>query len=220
MVTSTDSQFSQILERGSLRVIEPSGVLWHEGVEARCVGFVLAGVALMSRFDHVGLVEAPIDVIGPGHLLGHDALLDSGRRSSSARALTRMRISLVHVDDLHDLMRRAPKVACSVTGLLARHAAAAERAAVASRDPIVEGRVVRWLAHLAEQLGGGASGTVIPLSQAELAQLCATRRPTLNGVLRSLALSGTIDVSRGRIIVRDAGALSDRYEQRGPRLAS
>jgi CRP-like cAMP-binding protein len=219
VVTSTRDQLSPLVELGSTRVTEPNGVLWHEGTEARSVGIVLSGVAFVTRFDPVGSVDTPTGVAGPGQVIGHDALVD-GRRTSTVSARTPLRVCVIHVSALLDLMQRTPRAALTFTNLLVHQALVAEGAAAASRDPIVEGRVVRWLAHLADQLGKGAEHPVIPLSQIDLAQLCATRRPTLNVVLRSLVHSGAIDVSRSRIVVRDAEALLSRYGERSTRLAS
>ncbi len=228
MVTSTRDQsflkelpLSQLplVELGATRVIEPGAALWHEGVEARSIGIVLSGVAFITRFDPVGSIDTPTGVAAAGQLIGHDALA-GGRRTSTVSARTRLRVCVIHVDRVLDVVQRTPRAALLLTSLLAQHAAIAEGAAAASRDPIVEGRVVRWLVHLAAQLGRGVDHAVIPLSQADLAQLCATRRPTLNVVLRSLVQAGAIDVSRSRIVVRDVAALVDRYGERTTRLAS
>ena len=219
MVTSTRDHLSTLVELGSTRTVEPNAVLWHEGAEARSIGIVVSGVGFVTRFDAIGFTDTPTGVAGPGQLIGHDALL-GGSRTTTVSARTPLKVCVIHVDRLVDLLQRSPRAAVMFTTLVAQQALVAERAAAASRDPIVEGRVIRWLAHLADQLGRSTEHAVIPLSQADLAQLCATRRPTLNVVLRSLAQTGAIDVSRSRIVVRDIDALADRYGGRSAPLAS
>ncbi|MGI9595544.1 MAG: Crp/Fnr family transcriptional regulator, partial [Acidimicrobiales bacterium] len=50
-------------------------------------------------------------------------------------------------------------------------------------------------------------GTEIPLTQATLAALAGTTRPTTNGVLQSLQDDGILELRRGRIVLLDPEAL-------------
>ena len=74
----------------------------------------------------------------------------------------------------------------------------------------VEKRAVRRLVELARQYGSDAGEVVIPLIQEELAGLVGTTRATLNQVLRALEETGLVELSRGKTIVTDVGALAGR----------
>ena len=195
------------LGRGVQRIVEPGESLWLEGSPAATAALVLQGVALISRYDERECTEVPLGLAVPADLIGDEVLAGFSVRTTTVRALTRLRLHVVHADELHDRLRCDPSAGVAVSRLLAGHTITSARAAAASRDPLVEGRVVRWLVHLSEQLGGGDDAVVIPLGQAELAQLCATRRPTLNRILRSLAAAGAVHIGRGRIVVPSLASL-------------
>jgi CRP-like cAMP-binding protein len=78
-----------------------------------------------------------------------------------------------------------------------------------------ETRVLRRLGELAALYGGGVPGTVIPLSQSELAGLAGTSRATINRVLRAEAKRGTVELHRGQTIVVDPDGLAKRAKAPG-----
>lgn len=198
---------STVLGHGAHRIIEPGALVWIEGAPATTVALILAGEALLSVYDPRGCTDVPVGLAVASELLGDEVLSDAPARSTTVRAVTRLRLHVVHADEVRDRIHCVPAAGELVSKLLARRTSWAARAAAASRDPLVEGRVLRWLVHLAEQTGHGAPTAVIPLGQAELAQLCATRRPTLNRILRAHADLGLIHVGRGRVVVPDVDAL-------------
>ena len=78
-----------------------------------------------------------------------------------------------------------------------------------------ERRVLRRLVELAALYGGGAPGTVVPLSQSELAGLAGTSRATVNRVLRAEVKRGTVELHRGQTAVVDPVALAKRARAAG-----
>jgi CRP-like cAMP-binding protein len=68
-------------------------------------------------------------------------------------------------------------------------------------------RVHRRLLDLADAYGGGDGAVVIPLSQAQLADLVGATRPPVNQVLQRLADRGVVRLSRSRIEVLDRAEL-------------
>ena len=53
----------------------------------------------------------------------------------------------------------------------------------------------------------GLFGTQVPLTQATLAALAGTTRPTTNGVLQNLQDEGILELRRGRIVLQHPDAL-------------
>ena len=73
-----------------------------------------------------------------------------------------------------------------------------------------ETRVLRRLRELASLYGKSSPGTVIPLTQGDIAGLAATSRATVNRVLRAEERRGTVRLARGKTIVLDPGEIARR----------
>jgi CRP/FNR family cyclic AMP-dependent transcriptional regulator len=71
-----------------------------------------------------------------------------------------------------------------------------------------ETRVYRRVLAAAEVWGGAVPGTVIPLTQEDIAELAGTTRPTANRLLRQAASSGLLRIKRGRIELIDPRGLA------------
>ena len=71
-------------------------------------------------------------------------------------------------------------------------------------------RTVRRLLDVAELYGATRPGTVVHLTQDDLAGLAGTTRPTVNRVLQRAADEGSIALGRQRIEITDPGMLARR----------
>nr|MDQ6900364.1 Crp/Fnr family transcriptional regulator [Candidatus Dormibacteraeota bacterium] len=71
----------------------------------------------------------------------------------------------------------------------------------------VEARIRRRLLELAALYGSSAPGTVIPLSQDDLAGLSGAARATVNRVLREEERRGVVSLKRRRVTILDPGGL-------------
>ncbi len=76
----------------------------------------------------------------------------------------------------------------------------------------VDRRVYRRLVELCDIYGNGVAGTVIPVTQDDLAGLVGASRPTVNQVLQRLGASNIVKLSRGRLEVVDPDSLRRRSE--------
>jgi CRP/FNR family cyclic AMP-dependent transcriptional regulator len=75
----------------------------------------------------------------------------------------------------------------------------------------VDRRLRRRLLELARVYGGNSDGEVtIPLTQGELAAMAGTSRPTANQILRTEQQRGTLRLQRGRVVILDRTALTQR----------
>ena len=75
-------------------------------------------------------------------------------------------------------------------------------------DKRVMRRLVEMAAIFAE--GQAQNGTLVPLTQEDLASLAGTSRATVNRVLREEEARGTLKLGRGRTTVLDADKLARR----------
>ena len=81
------------------------------------------------------------------------------------------------------------------------------------RDERIAARVAKLLLQKAEvQKGEQPEGALVDmgLTQTELEQMLGASRPAVNRVLQSFAARGSISLSGGKIIIRDAIALRRR----------
>ena len=74
----------------------------------------------------------------------------------------------------------------------------------------VDQRVVRRLADLAEVYAADEATVDVPLRQDQLASLAGSTRSTTNRVLQQLVDESIVELARGRIVILDVAALTDR----------
>jgi len=185
-------------------------VVFHRGDPADTLHLVLRGRFVASRDTESGDTVA-VSVHGPGDAFGELALLElEESRSMTVTALEPAETYSVHRREFDRLRERYPSVNDVLARLLAvRVRRASDLLAEAFSVP-ADRRVMRRLVELADLYGGGAAGTVVPLSQNEIAGLAGTSRATVNRVLRAEMARGTVELRRGATHVLDRDALAKR----------
>jgi CRP/FNR family transcriptional regulator, cyclic AMP receptor protein len=103
-----------------------------------------------------------------------------------------------------------------VTMLLADRVEALSQRLLETMYESLDRRVFRRLVELAATYGDSGGTVVIPLSQAQLADLVGATRPSVNQVLQRLADDGTVVLGRSRIEVRDLPGLVRRARVEEP----
>jgi CRP-like cAMP-binding protein len=185
-------------------------VVFHVGDPADTLHLVLRG-RFAARVDTALGDALTVSVHGPGDAFGELALLELEQsRSTTVDALEPGDTYAVHRDDFTRLQLEYPSVNDVLVRLLA---ARVRRMSVLLAEAVsvpAERRVLRRLLELASLYGNGAAGTVVPLSQHELAGLAGTSRATVNRVLRAELRRGSVELARGRVAIVDPGALAKR----------
>jgi CRP/FNR family cyclic AMP-dependent transcriptional regulator len=145
-----------------------------------------------------------LNMVGPGETFGEIALLDEvAPRSATVVALERGETRAIHKLDFDALRARHPGVADILARALAIRVRRLSELLVEAHYIPADRRVLRRLAEF------GHEG-VVPLTQEELSNLAGTSRATVNRVVREAQARGELALSRGRIEVLDAAALSAR----------
>jgi CRP-like cAMP-binding protein len=116
----------------------------------------------------------------------------------------------VHRKDFTRLRQKYPSVNDVLARLLAARVRRTSELLAEAFSVSAERRVLRRLVELAGVYGDGAEGTVVPLSQHEIAGLAGTSRATVNRVLRAEVARGTVELRRGTTRVLDPAALAKR----------
>ena len=185
-------------------------VIFHRGDPADTLHLIARGRFIARVETGTGDIVA-VSVHGSGDAFGELALLGlEQHRSATVAALEAGETYAIHRDDFTRLRRDYPAVNEVLVRLLAARVRRMNDLYVEALFTDAETRVLRRLHELATLYGGGAPGTVIPLSQQEIAGLAATSRATVNRVMRGEETRGTLSLQRGQTTIVDPVALARR----------
>jgi CRP-like cAMP-binding protein len=180
--------------------VRRGAVLYREGEAADGLYLVREGLVWLER-SGLGEEAATLGVVGPGGLLGEEALVGERRRTGGATALTYAELLFAPKEPLLALVASFPETqALFLKALYARLKAAEER--------LWEVRhlsVAQRLARLLLDLGGGGE---VGLSHQDLARMVGATRETVTKLLGEWALQGVVDLGYRRVEVRDPKALA------------
>jgi CRP-like cAMP-binding protein len=146
--------------------------------------------------------EATLTLVGPGEIFGELALVrPERRRTATVIALDHVETLVITRMEFDTIRSSYPTVNRLLIDLLADRVDRLTRHLVEALYVGVEQRVIRRLLDAAQLFGGGRPGTIVPLTQEDLAGLAGAARPTVNQVLRGLQADGAVLLARGRIQV-------------------
>jgi CRP/FNR family transcriptional regulator, cyclic AMP receptor protein len=148
---------------------------------------------------------------GPGESFGEMALVSGGRRAATVAALEDAETLSVYQGDFERVRKRHPQVDGVLIAFLANEVRVLNERLLEALYVPVERCVLRRLVELTEVYPAADEGTtLIPLTQEVLAELAGTSRATVNRVLNEEEKRGTVELRRGKTLVRDVEALSRR----------
>lgn len=201
-----EAELRRLLAVARRRRFERREVVFHRGDPADTLHLVSSGRFAVRVTTRLG-DTATIGVHGPGEAFGELALVDPGSpRSTTVAALERGETFAVHRDDFRRLRREHPSVDAVLVQVLGTRLRRASDLLVEALYMPAETRVLRRIRELTELY----ASDVVPLTQEDVAGLAGTSRATVNRVLRAESKRGTVDLRRGRIVIRDPDALASR----------
>ena len=151
-----------------------------------------------------------LDVLGPGESFGELALLTpEARRSATVSALEDGETRSVIRDEFVRLQESHPGVKDILLRLLAEQLRRASERLLEAHYVDADTRVRRRLLELARSYGS-TDGSVVPLTQEDLAAMAGTSRATVNRVLRDEQRRGSVALSRGKVTLLEPGDLERR----------
>lgn len=191
-------------QKAALRAFQPLRVrrgarLYAEGDRADGLYLVREGWVFLERS---GPLEeaATLGVVGPGGLLGEEALVGE-RRTAGASALTYAELLFAPQEALLSLLRDFPEVQTFLLKAFYARLKAAEARLWEMRHLPVGGRLARLLLGLAQ-------GGEIPFSHQDLARMVGATRETVTKLLGEWALEGWVELGYRRVEVLDPKALA------------
>jgi CRP/FNR family cyclic AMP-dependent transcriptional regulator len=169
--------------------------------------------ALMIRKAFVKITlgdkERIVSIRGPGEVVGELAALERQPRSASAFSMTEVEALYLSGTAWCKFLNDHPSVMHSLILLLAARLRESTRKQAESGSLALERRVAMSLLELAAMMGDGRSdGTVILISQAELAGLVGTSRETISHIMKQLRHRQIAVTGRQKITISDGARLS------------
>ena len=185
-------------------------VIFHQGDPADTLHLIAAG-HVSVRVTLPGGEFVIVAIFGPGETFGEIALVGGPQvRSGTVIALEQCETLSLGRDDFHRLRSSYPGVDRFLVELLSARVERLNNRWLEALYVPAERRVLRRLLHLCELYTGDGQRIVIPVTQEMLASLAGTTRPTANQVLRRLAASDIVSISRSQIVVLDRQSLHQR----------
>jgi CRP/FNR family transcriptional regulator, cyclic AMP receptor protein len=192
------------------RTFRKGEVVFHRGDPADSLHLISKGRFKVQVMTPLG-EQATIAIRGPGDSFGEMAIVGAGaKRSATVEALEETETFCVLESEFARLRKQHPGVDQLLIDFLANEVRVLNERLLEALYVPVDKRVARRLTELVRLYGSTDDGTVIPLTQEELAGLVGTTRATINQILRKLEGKGPIELHRGKTIVSAPDALADR----------
>lgn len=192
--------------------IPRGGVVFREGEPGDSLYIVLAGKVKLGKHSADGR-ENLVAVMGPGDEFGELSLFDPGPRTTTAVAVTDVRLARLPKPALAQWVQERPQISVQLLRVLARRL---RRTNTMLADLIfvdVPGRVAKQLLQLAQRFGSLEAGQLRvthDLTQEELAQLVGASRETVNKALADFAARGWLRLEGKSVVILDRERLLRR----------
>lgn len=186
----------------------PEGAtVFRQGDAGDALYAVIEGQVRMSSQDESGR-EVFLNIMEPRDVFGEIAVIDGGERTATALALTDCSLFLLRRGDLLSLLESDSALSLHLLRVFCQRlrwtSELVEEAAFLDLSARLASRLLRLsAAHGAR----GPNGTVLQLSQAELANFLSASRQVVNQHLQDWRGRGWLSLARGSIVIRDAEAL-------------
>lgn len=183
--------------------------LFHEGGPAHSLFILHTGRVRVFRTWSTG-EEQVLRILGPGEIIGFRPIFADETYGASADALEESSLCIVPRTAVIERIRQDPELALELLAKLSRELRISEDLLMdLMRRPVRE-RAARLILGLVEGAGaanGASSAVATPIPRKDLARMIGTTPETFSRVLRGFADRGIVEVTRARIVVRNAALL-------------
>ena len=186
--------------------------VFAEGEPGDRLYIILSGKVKLGRHSPDGR-ENLLAVMGPSDMFGELTVFDPGPRTSTATAVTDVRLATMDRTALREWITKRPEIAEQLLRVLARRLRRTNNALADLIFTDVPGRVAKALLQLARQFGqqeGGYLRVTHDLTQEELAQLVGASRETVNKALADFGQRGWLRLEGKSVVLLDAERLARR----------
>jgi CRP/FNR family transcriptional regulator, cyclic AMP receptor protein len=202
----SDEDAHELLALARRRTYRRGEVVFHRDDPSDTVHLVSSGCFAVRVSTRLGDVST-LSLVGPGQCFGELALIRPQHlRTATVQALEAGETRTLSRLEFDRRRQEQPALDAFLVDLLAaRVAELTDRLVEALYTPAPQ-RVRLVIDELCERYRDESGSAAIPLTQDDLAGLAGTSRLTVSRVLRGLKEQGTVDVRRGRLIVRPGRA--------------
>ena len=187
-------------------------ILFKEGEEGDRLYVVVHGKIKLGTTSADGR-ENLLSILGPGEMFGELSLFDPEPRTSTATAVTDVRlVSLAH-DAVIGLVTSSPQTSLELLRRLAQRLRKSNEVLADLVFADVPGRVAKAIMDLGERFGvQKEDGLHVnhDLTQEELAQLVGASRETVNKALADFASRGWVKLEPRAVLVTDVERVTKR----------
>jgi CRP/FNR family cyclic AMP-dependent transcriptional regulator len=211
----TTKQRDELVRIGARVWFEADAVILSQGARDRHLVVLMTGAAKVITSSVAGS-ERMVELCGPGMLLGEVAALTAAPRGATVRALQRASALVINQAEFDGAVRADPALRDHLVQALADRLRLANQRMAEASVPSMLPRLTTLLVSLSEQLGGGESPLVLPISQTDLASLAATSEASVARAIRTLRTMGLVRTGRRRMVLLDLPTLrryADEYHR-------
>ena len=199
----TDAEMDRLIPLLTERRFDPRQLLFAAGEPPDRVFLLLKGRVKLYHISDNGK-EVIIDIAGKGDLVGDTAILEGEEHTIYARALNETVVVTICWDDFFYLVQHSPRLAFTMTELMARRLAGVQRTLMNLVSKPVSGRLADALL---DRIAGGE--VRLGLTHEELGQTIGTSRETVTALLSRFVSLGAIESAPGGYRVVDEGLLRE-----------
>jgi CRP/FNR family transcriptional regulator, cyclic AMP receptor protein len=181
----------------------PKGrIVYSQEDEAEALFLLKRGRVQLYRLTTSGK-RLELATIEPGTFFGEMPLLGESLRHAFAEASEDSLICVMSRVDVERLIREKPSVALRMIEALSRRLALSE----ARLEELAYKSVAARIAAVLVRLGEGAEDACVSVTHQELGDMVGALRETVTKTLDEFQADGLVELSRGRIRVRDVAGL-------------
>lgn len=205
----SDEAFDRVVSLAVQRSFRNGEAVFSQGDPGDALYAVVAGRIRISAGTADGK-EIFLNVMEGGDTFGEIALLDGGARTATATAIAPSELVSIRREPLFALLEREPRLALELLRLCGERlrwtSGLVEDAVLLD----VPARLAKRLLSLAGLHGEhGPDGTMLRISQEDLAGFLGVSRQIVNQHLQSWKSKGWVELGRGAVTLRDEPALKE-----------
>jgi len=201
-----EGESRELLVHARVQRVRAGQVIFNRGDPGDGLYGVMAGRVIVTIESAAGK-QLILNSFGPGALFGEIALLDGGGRTATAVAREPSTLVFLARTAFLRFLERRPDTALRVIAFLCERLRRTTELVEDATFLSVPRRLAKQIMALIPDAPRGGRTPVVQISQAELAQMLGVSREIVSRQLASWRDAGLIDSARGRLVVRDAGAL-------------
>jgi len=204
-----ESALDTLLAVASERRFPGGQVIFQKGDPGTSMMAVLSGRVRISAYSEDGR-EIILNMVDPGQLFGEIALLDGKERSADATAMGKTELLILDRRDFLPFLECNPKIAVQLIEVLCNRLRRTSEMVESIAFLDFGARLARLLVQMSEHYGKETDeGLLIDLriSQADLGNLIASTRESVNRQLSTWTQEGVIAIDQGKITLLDRESL-------------